>query len=131
MKVFLFKQSARICLSLYIYKLVCTEEKGCVRHPPDCDGFTNADKPCIIRLRTSRDETTKSLNVKILQRYNWTNNVTTAPNFTFMAENETILPLPANHDLMFFIIGKKSAKEKYMFMCHLGKKKVQIICCLS
>ena len=104
-----------------MYKLVCTDEFGCVRHPPDCMGFRDTTEPCNIRLRTHRENETKTLNVKIIQRFKMNNSVTT---------NDTILPKPDTRDMMFFILGKKSAKEKKMFMCHLGLKKVYILCCL-
>ena len=51
-------------------------------------------------------------------------------NATRMTKDDAILSKPEKDDSMFFIIGKKSAKEKYMFMCHLGKQKVWIFCCL-
>ena len=111
-----------------MYKLVCNETFGCVRHPPDCIDFKDITNPCSIRLKTDRDNKTKTLNVEIMQRSIKSRNVTTTPNFTWMAENDTFLPKLDDHDLMFFILGKKSAKDKMMFMCHLGEEKV--ICCL-
>ena len=111
-----------------MYKLVCNETFGCVRHPPDCIDFKDTENPCIIRLKTDRDNKTKTLNVEIMQRSKNSSNVTTTPNFKWMAEKDTFLPDPKHNDLMFFILGKKSAKDKMMFMCHIGQK--QVICSL-
>ena len=41
-------------------------------------------------------------------------------------EKDMILPKPEENDMMFFILEKKTPKEKFMFMCHLGEKKVNI-----
>ena len=37
---------------------------------------------------------------------------------------DMILPKPVENDMMFFILEKKTPKEKFMFMCHLSEKKV-------
>ena len=70
---------------------------------------------CKIFLNTTRDVENHLLHVEILQ---------TAPPFNSTPSNDPVLPQPYENDMMFFIVAKKSEKEKYMFMCHIGQVKV-------
>ena len=64
-------------------------------------------------INTTKDVEKQLLNVSIAQQSSDNRNTT-----------DPVLPRPYQNDMMFFIVAKKSEKEKYMFMCHLGEKKV-------
>ena len=64
-------------------------------------------------LNTTRDVEKQLLNVSIAQQSSDNRNTT-----------DPVLPRPYQNDMMFFIVAKKSEKEKYMFLCHLGEEKV-------
>ena len=68
---------------------------------------------CSIMLKTTRQNELGVLDVEITQRYKFTPQIPDV--------NDTILTRPSIHDMMFFILGKKTAKEKFMFLCHLGE----------
>ena len=98
-----------------LHELVCAKEEGCVRHPPDCDSIEN----CNVILKTSRNNITKELDVEIKQRHD--NEIPLPDGNT----SNVILPTPLENDMMFFVLGKKSGKEKFMYMCHLSQKRVR------
>ena len=41
-------------------------------------------------------------------------------------KTDVLLPMPIDNDMMFFVLGKTSGKEKFMFMCHLSEEKVRL-----